>query len=37
MKLFNQIKCERACKLVRFLVNHGDTVQKGQAIALVEF
>ena len=37
MKLFNQIKCERACRLVKFLVKHGETVQKGQPIAAVEF
>ena len=35
MKLFNQIKSERACTLVRFLVQHGETVQKGQPIAVV--
>ena len=37
MKLFNQIQCERACRIVRFLVKHGDTVQKGQPIAAVEY
>ena len=37
MKLFNQIQCERACRLVKFLVRHGETVQKGQPIAAVEY
>ena len=37
MKLFNQIQCERACRLVKFLVKHGETVQKGQPIAAVEY
>ncbi len=37
MKLFNQIKCERACTLVRFLVRHGETVQKGQPLAEVTY
>ena len=29
MKLFNEIKVERPCKVVRFLVDHGKPVQKG--------
>jgi oxaloacetate decarboxylase alpha subunit len=36
MKLFNQIKAEKACKIVRFLVNHGDHVKKGQPMAAIE-
>ena len=35
MKLFNQIKSESAGTLVRFLVQHGDPVQKGQPIAIL--
>ena len=36
MKLFNQIKAEKACKIVKFLVNHGDHVKKGQPMASIE-
>ena len=35
MKLFNQIKSDAAGTLVRFLAHHGDTVQKGQPIAIL--
>ncbi|MBQ7667093.1 MAG: acetyl-CoA carboxylase biotin carboxyl carrier protein, partial [Kiritimatiellae bacterium] len=34
MKMFNQIKAEKAGKLVRFLVKTGDTVQKGAPYAV---
>lgn len=37
MKLFNQIKAVKKCKLVAFLVNHGDHVTKGQPLARIEF
>jgi len=36
MKLFNQIKADKACKIVKFLVNHGDHVAKGQPMASIE-
>ena len=36
MKLFNQIKAPSKCKIVKFLVNHGDSVEKGQPLATVE-
>jgi oxaloacetate decarboxylase alpha subunit len=36
MKLFNQIKADKACKVVRFLVQHGDHVAKGQPMATIE-
>ncbi|MEI6210770.1 MAG: pyruvate carboxylase subunit B [bacterium] len=35
MKLFNQIKADKACKIVKFLVNHGDHVKKGQPMATI--
>jgi oxaloacetate decarboxylase alpha subunit len=37
MKLFNQIKAEKRCKIVAFLVKHGDAVTKGQPVAKIEF
>ena len=37
MKLFNQIKADKACKIVKFLVNHGDHVAKGQPMASIEW
>lgn len=37
MKLFNQIKAERNCKVIRFLVKHAGTIQKGAPIAEVEY
>ncbi len=36
MKLFNQIKAEKACKIVKFLVNHGDHVTTGQPMVAIE-
>ena len=36
MKLFNQIKADKPCKIVKFLVAHGDQVKKGQAMASIE-
>ncbi len=35
MKLFNQIKAPKACTVVKFLVNHGDAVTKGQPLAVI--
>lgn len=37
MKLFNQIKVEKPCKVVKFLVKHGSVVQKGTPLAQVEY
>jgi oxaloacetate decarboxylase alpha subunit len=37
MKLFNQIKAEKKCRIIAFVVNHGDHVTKGQPLARVEF
>ena len=37
MKLFNQIKVPRDCRIVKFLVKHGATVQKGAKLAVVEY
>ncbi len=36
MKLFNQIKTEKKCKIVKFLVDHGSVVQKGQPLVEIE-
>ncbi len=36
MKLFNQIKAPSKCKIIKFLVEHGDAVQKGQPMAIIE-
>jgi len=36
MKLFNQIKAPSNCKVVKFLVNHGDAVVKGQPLVVIE-
>ncbi len=36
MKLFNPIKTEKPCTLLKFLVNHGDHVTKGQPIAEIQ-
>ncbi len=36
MKLFNQIKADKACKIVKVLVNHGDHVTKGQPMISIE-
>jgi len=36
MKLFNQIKAPQNCQLVRFLVEHGKPVQKGQPLVEIK-
>ena len=36
MKLFNQIKAPCNCKIVKFLVKHGDSVKKGQGLVAIE-
>jgi oxaloacetate decarboxylase alpha subunit len=36
MKLFNQIKAPCKCKVVKFLLEHGDPVEKGQAMVSIE-
>jgi biotin carboxyl carrier protein len=36
MKLFNQIKADKPCRIVKFLVNHGDHVKKGQPMVSIE-
>jgi oxaloacetate decarboxylase alpha subunit len=36
MKLFNQIKAPSNCKVLKFLVNHGDAVEKGQPLLVIE-
>ncbi|MGN0828087.1 MAG: pyruvate carboxylase subunit B [Kiritimatiellia bacterium] len=36
MKLFNPVKVSKACRLVKFLVQPGDHVSKGQPIAVIE-
>ncbi len=37
MKLFNQIKADKPLKIVRFLVEHGAHVAKGDPMAVVEY
>jgi acetyl-CoA carboxylase biotin carboxyl carrier protein len=37
MKLFNQIKAEKPCKIIKFIAQHGKVVQKGTPIAIVEY
>jgi oxaloacetate decarboxylase alpha subunit len=37
MKLFNQIKADKALKVVKFLVEHGAVVAKGQPLAVVQY
>lgn len=37
MKLFNQIKADKPLKVVKFLVEHGAVVSKGQPLALVSY
>jgi oxaloacetate decarboxylase alpha subunit len=37
MKLFNQIKADKALTVVQFLVKHGDHVAKGQPMAVVKY
>lgn len=36
MKLFNQIKAPCDCRIVKFLVEHGQPVEKGQALIAIE-
>lgn len=36
MKLFNQIKAPADCKILKFLVKHGEAVQKGQPMLVIE-
>jgi oxaloacetate decarboxylase alpha subunit len=36
MKLFNQIKAPGNCKIVKFLVEHGAAVEKGQPLVVIE-
>jgi oxaloacetate decarboxylase alpha subunit len=37
MKLFNQIKADKPLKVVKFLVEHGAAVAKGQPLAVVQY
>jgi oxaloacetate decarboxylase alpha subunit len=37
MKLFNQIKADKPLKVVKFLVEHGTVVAKGQPLAVVQY
>ena len=37
MKLFNQIKADKPLKVVKFLVEHGAVVAKGQPLAVVSY
>lgn len=37
MKLFNQIKADKPLKVVKFLVEHGAVVAKGQPLCVVEY
>jgi len=37
MKLFNQIKADKPLKVVKFLVDHGSVVAKGQPLAVVQY
>ena len=37
MKLFNQIKADKPLTVVKFLVEHGDAVSKGQPMAVVKY
>jgi len=37
MKLFNQIKADKPLKVVKFLVEHGAVVSKGQPLAVVQY
>ncbi len=37
MKLFNQIKADKTLKVVKFLVEHGAVVAKGQPLAVVQY
>jgi oxaloacetate decarboxylase alpha subunit len=37
MKLFNQIKADKPLKIVKFLVEHGAVVSKGQPLVVVQY
>ena len=37
MKLMNTITAPKPCKILKFLVGHGDNVTKGQTLALVKY
>jgi len=37
MKLFNQIKADKPLTIVKFLVEHGTAVAKGQPLAVVKY
>ena len=37
MKLFNQIKADKPLTVVKFLVEHGAMVTKGQPLAIVKY
>lgn len=37
MKLMNEIKSTKKCKVITFLVEHGDAVTKGQPLAQIEW
>jgi biotin carboxyl carrier protein len=37
MKLFNQIKADKPLKVVKFLVDHGSVVAKGQPLCVVQY
>ena len=37
MKLFNQIKADKPLKVIKFLVDHGAVVSKGQPLAVVQY
>ena len=37
MKLFNQIKADKPLKIVKFMVEHGAVVSKGQPLAVVSY
>ena len=36
MKLFNQIKATKKCKVLKFLADHGDAIKKDQPLLSVE-
>jgi oxaloacetate decarboxylase alpha subunit len=36
MKLFNQIKAPSACRILKIVAEHGQNVQKGEALILIE-
>ncbi len=37
MKLFNQIKVDKPCKVIKFIAKHGEIIEKGSPIAQVEY